>query len=295
MPKFIFIFVFFVLSIRAEEIPLSYRGGVYHIPVTLNKSVRLEFVVDSGASTVYIPEDVFTTLLRTGTVSKNDILGTSKVETATGEVVETLLVNIRNLKIGNKTIYNVKTSVGSRKASLLLGQSALKKLEPWSIDSSRRILNIGSYNKDSSLPEKYTSNKISKNDILKFIDDYISRWNSRDLKGIMELYDNKVNYFKAGVVSRKYILNDKLDYYKRWPSLQISLLNIESVQDIPGSDREKLVKYRIKFDVFNYLKEEGIKGVAVNTVILNKKRNDEIKIIYDKQKIVKRRKYKVSN
>lgn len=277
--------------IHAEDVELSYRGGVYHTPVTLNGSVRLEFVVDTGAASVYIPEDVFRTLIRTGTVSESDFLRMGKSETASGEIIENPIVNIRQLQIGNQVIHNVEAAIGGMSASLLLGQSALQQLEPWSINTSKKILTM-----KSTAPEIYTylnnsqSSTITRSQILDFIDSYISRGNSRDLNGVMNLYDDKVDYFRAGVVPKNFLYEDKVKYYKRWPSMQVELLGIDEIQDVPGRNNEKMVTYSINFDVYNYSKQKGIKGTATNIVIL---RNYDgiLKIVSDKQKVHNRGKY----
>src|ERR1700752_1022261 len=44
--------------------------GTYTISVQINGAMVLPFVLDTGASLVVIPEDVFRTLTRTGTVTK---------------------------------------------------------------------------------------------------------------------------------------------------------------------------------------------------------------------------------
>jgi hypothetical protein len=281
-------FLFFFSIVYAEDIKLSYRGGVYHTPVTLNNSVRLEFVVDSGAASVYMPDDVFRTLIRTGTISKADILGTGKSETASGEIIEDLRVNIRELKIGSQRIYNVKASVGGENASLLLGQSALEKLEPWSLNTRKKILTIKSRSSGNYSYEDYTTpSSTTDRQILTFIDDYISRGNSRDLKGVMDLYANRVNYFRADNVSKDFIYKDKKKYYKRWPSMQVEFIKINNIERYGN---ERTVTYTILFDVYNYAKRKGIRGKAINTVIL-KNINGSLKIISDKQKVLSRQKY----
>ena len=273
---------------HAEDIKLSYRGGVYHTPVTLNNSVRLEFVVDSGAASVYMPGDVFRTLIRTGTISKSDILGIGKSETASGEIIEDLRVNIRELRIGSQLIYNVKASVGGENASLLLGQSALEKLEPWNLNTRKKILTIKSRISANSSYEDYTTtSSITESQILTFIDDYISWGNSRDLKGVMALYANRVDYFRAAKVSKDFIYKDKRKYYKRWPSMQVEFIKINNIE---RHGNENKVTYTIFFDVYNYTKKKGIRGKAINTVIL-KKIDGSLKIISDKQKVLSRRKY----
>ena len=281
-------FLFLCSIVYAEDIPLSYRGGVYHTPVTLNNSVRLEFVVDSGAASVYMPDDVFRTLIRTGTISKADILGSGKSETASGEIIDDIRINIRELKIGSQRIYNVRGSVGGKNASLLLGQSALEKLEPWSLNTRNKTLTIKSRSTSNYSYEDYaTPNSTTDREISTFIDDYISRGNSRDLKGVMALYANRANYFRAGKVSKDFIYKDKRKYYKRWPSMQVEFIKINNIERY-GDERK--VTYTIFFDVYNYAKKKGIRGKAINTVIL-KNINGFLKIISDKQKVLNRQKY----
>lgn len=57
-------------------IPLQKEGGTYVVPVLINNAITPNFTVDSGASDVVIPEDVVTTLVRTGTIQETDLLGT---------------------------------------------------------------------------------------------------------------------------------------------------------------------------------------------------------------------------
>jgi predicted aspartyl protease len=55
-------------SSQQADVPLSSSGGVFAVPVEINGTITLEFAVDSGASDVIIPLDVFSTLKRTGTI-----------------------------------------------------------------------------------------------------------------------------------------------------------------------------------------------------------------------------------
>jgi predicted aspartyl protease len=62
-----------VLTLRvvyAESIPLKSDGGSYVLPVTINGKITLDFTLDSGATDVTIPADVYRTLQRTGTISR---------------------------------------------------------------------------------------------------------------------------------------------------------------------------------------------------------------------------------
>jgi predicted aspartyl protease len=71
----------------SESIPLQQVGGLYMVPVRINDAVSIPFIVDSGATDVVIPADVFSTLLRTGTVSRADFKGTAKATLADGSTM----------------------------------------------------------------------------------------------------------------------------------------------------------------------------------------------------------------
>ena len=118
-----------------ERIPLVPEGGTHSVPVTVNGAITLHFLIDTGAADVSIPVDVALTLLRTGTLSEADVSGTAPYRLADGSTVENAQVLLRTLGVGTRTIHNVRGSVGGVESQLLLGQSALAKLEPWRLDT----------------------------------------------------------------------------------------------------------------------------------------------------------------
>ena len=72
--------------------------------------------------------------------------------------------------------------------------------------------------------------------------------------------------------------------------MQIGFIKIDDIKNTRGRSNEKIVTYSIDFDVYNYSKQKGIKGRAINTVTL-KNENGALKIVSDKQKVLSRRKY----
>ena len=59
----------------STEVPLEEDGGTYVVPVTINGTISLKFTIDSGASDVSLPSDVVSTLIRSGTITKEDYIG----------------------------------------------------------------------------------------------------------------------------------------------------------------------------------------------------------------------------
>jgi clan AA aspartic protease (TIGR02281 family) len=125
---------------RVDTIPLQRDGGTYSIAVVINDRITLNFVLDSGASDVTIPMDVVSTLMRTGTLTTDDVLDEQTYVLADGTKVPQRRIRIRSLRIGNLELHNIISSVGPSKGSLLLGQSFLSKLNSWTIDNQAPAL-----------------------------------------------------------------------------------------------------------------------------------------------------------
>lgn len=127
---------------NAESIPLIREHGIFMVPVLINDKITLNFTIDSGASDVSIPADVFSTLIRTGTIAKKDLLGTQEYELADGSQRTSQQFRIRSLRIGNLELQDVTASVSPSAGSLLLGQSFLERFKYWSIDNQRHLMLI---------------------------------------------------------------------------------------------------------------------------------------------------------
>jgi clan AA aspartic protease (TIGR02281 family) len=101
---------------------------------------NVDFTIDSGATDVTVPADVVSTLIRTGSITKDDFLGERQYQLADGSMVPSPIFLIRSLKVGDKVVENVRASVASPKGSLLLGQSFLSRFNSWSVDNNQRLL-----------------------------------------------------------------------------------------------------------------------------------------------------------
>ena len=122
------------------RIPLASRGGGLIAPVIVNNAIQLDFVVDSGASELSIPANVFATLVRNNTVTQADMTGIRNYKNADGQVSQAKTFLIRSLKVGNLEVFKVQAKVAPANAPPLLGQSFLKRFKSWSIDNSTQEL-----------------------------------------------------------------------------------------------------------------------------------------------------------
>jgi gag-polyprotein putative aspartyl protease len=102
------------------ETAMIRENGVLKVPILINGAISLKFVVDSGASDIQIPKDVFLTLIRAETIKESDFLPGKTFVMADGSKVKSDRFILSSLKIGETTLLDVEASIGSLDAPLLL-------------------------------------------------------------------------------------------------------------------------------------------------------------------------------
>lgn len=127
-------------AITTLTVNLRRQSGVLMVPAVLNGSASANFVVDSGASDVVIPENVLQEMRQAGKFSDADFTGTQMVKIADGSIVKARTFTLRSLSVSNRVLQNVHASVAPAKATPLLGQSFLTRFASWSIDNERQVL-----------------------------------------------------------------------------------------------------------------------------------------------------------
>ena len=265
-----------------ENILLTRKNGVYYIPGVLNDKVRLEFTVDTGASLVFIPNYVFDELKKKGTISRSDIIGRGKSQIANGDIVDIVIINLKKLRIGHTEIENIRAGVGGDRSSILLGQSALKKLAPWHLDTKNGILQITS----EYIPETvYVSSGkgIGRTEALDFIQHYISLQNSRNPAAITSLYAPKVNYMNRGIVNSSVVYSDKEIFFRKWQKISLNFIELKEFKKQKNRPGLLTVKFSTAYDLYNDFEHRGKSGQALYTLVLEKS-NGSIKIVSEKVK-----------
>jgi predicted aspartyl protease len=124
------------------RVPVEENGGTFLVPVTINDAITLKFTIDSGASSVHIPADVASTLIRAGTISREDFIAKRTFTLADGSTVPGVEFRIRKLQVGTLILRDVVGSIGGRDGSLLLGQAFLSRLSTWSFDNEAKALSL---------------------------------------------------------------------------------------------------------------------------------------------------------
>lgn len=118
-------------------VKMEKKNGVYEVPVEIN-GVKMFFIFDTGASDITISLTEATFLYKQGTLTDDDFLGTQQYQIADGSISEGTIINLKTVKIGNRTLTNVQASVvHNTSAPLLFGQSALAQFGKVTIDYNK--------------------------------------------------------------------------------------------------------------------------------------------------------------
>jgi aspartyl protease family protein len=115
-------------------IKMTKENGVYKIPVLIN-GLNMVFIFDTGAGLISISNVEASYLYKQGKLTKEDILGKAEFIDANGDISVGTIIKLKEVTIGNRTIYNINASVVDNSiAPLLFGQSALEQFGKISID-----------------------------------------------------------------------------------------------------------------------------------------------------------------
>lgn len=123
-------------------IPFEEQGGVKLIDVTVNGQFTVKMILDSGCSGTLISIAEAKYLYEKGCFSSDDILGFSQAQIADGSIVENMVINLKELVIGNQiTCPDVKATVSSNaEAPLLLGNEILNRVPSYSVDNENKVI-----------------------------------------------------------------------------------------------------------------------------------------------------------
>ena len=117
-------------------------GNTYVISCKVN-GLPLDFIFDTGASSVTLSKKQAMFMLKNGYLSKSDIVGSNAYQTASGDIAIGTVVKLKKIEINGLILNNVEASIiNSDSAPLLLGQSALSRLGKIQIDYRNSTLTI---------------------------------------------------------------------------------------------------------------------------------------------------------
>ena len=131
-------------NVVMHEIPIIKQSSkTYQIKASIN-DLPMDFILDTGCSDISISSVESDFMLKNGYLKESDFKGKTRYTNATGEVHTAKEILIREIKLGDLTLHNLKASViPNQKAPLLLGQNVLTKFGKVEIDHKNQILRIG--------------------------------------------------------------------------------------------------------------------------------------------------------
>lgn len=124
----------------AEVIQMRPHAGGYLISGRVNGALSVDFLLDTGATDVSIPDEVAQALARAGTLTAGDFIGTRTYLLADGSRVLGKQIILRELMVANQRVANVTASIGPARSQPLLGQSFLSRFPSWMLDNQRQVL-----------------------------------------------------------------------------------------------------------------------------------------------------------
>ena len=137
-------FSLFANLFAQERIKMRQESGIYTIPCEVN-GLRLRFIFDTGAADVSISSTEALFMLKNDYLKSEHIIGKDKYVLADGSIEENTIIILEEIKIGTKTLNDIKACVTKNtKAPLLLGQSAIKQLGSWYIEGDELVFGLQS-------------------------------------------------------------------------------------------------------------------------------------------------------
>lgn len=128
-------------SFAQRTITMEKEGGIYKIPCTVN-GAKMKMYFDTGASSVSLSMAIANYLYENDYIKKEDIIGKGKSFVASGDIVNHIVINLRDVEIGGMHLKNIEATVmDGQNVPLLLGQSAIQALGSITIRGNLLIIN----------------------------------------------------------------------------------------------------------------------------------------------------------
>jgi clan AA aspartic protease (TIGR02281 family) len=129
-------------SPESKEVPIEVGddGHSMKARLLLGSSTRVTAIVDTGATTVSIPESIANDLVGKG---EAEFVDNATFTLADGRDIESHIVRIARMQVGNITLHNVLAGTAPNDAEVLLGMSALDKLGVMTVDKAHGRLLFG--------------------------------------------------------------------------------------------------------------------------------------------------------
>jgi hypothetical protein len=130
--------------LHTTELAVGTGGDMSFVLATVN-GLEMPFLIDSGSTTVCLPDAFIGNLRRQGLLTDADVTGSQDAELADGRVVRSKTYNLARVRIGTWNLDNVSASSCRKSKVALLGQAVLGRFVSWSLDNRRHVLVLTSW------------------------------------------------------------------------------------------------------------------------------------------------------
>lgn len=127
----------------AEDVvvPFNDYGGVRTIQVKINDCSEFPMIFDTGCSGMTLSVAEVYVLAKQGCITADDIEGYGYSTIADGSIVQNMIINVKQIQIGDLICHDIKASVSNNEnAPLLLGNGVLNQVESFSTDNLNKTI-----------------------------------------------------------------------------------------------------------------------------------------------------------
>jgi len=122
-----------------DSINIVTINGLSYLQMKTGSLVQF-WLFDTGASVLFINNDMEKTLQNEGVLTQQNYLGTGEYEMANGIVDTCRKYMAQNVRIGKYTVNNVVMAVTDKGKRIIVGRSLLNKFTNWMLDNEKNIL-----------------------------------------------------------------------------------------------------------------------------------------------------------
>lgn len=119
-----------------------------------------------------------------------------------------------------------------------------------------------------------SSDELPPAEVASFVQSYLRVAQGQRPDEEVSFYADRIDYFDSGRVSRQFVAQDQMSYYRRWPNREFTLVG--SPQFVSSSGNRVTVRFRMRYRVSNG--QERASGATENVLRLQQE-NDGLKII----------------
>ncbi len=126
-------------SVPIDSIQVISLMGMHKVKITIGSTTKI-WMLDSGASDLFISEEYARELKAKGLLSEMNYIGEGLYSLANNSVVSCKRYKINGVKIGKFELNNIIIATSKEAKEFLLGKALLNKFSQWTLDNKNDVL-----------------------------------------------------------------------------------------------------------------------------------------------------------